>query len=144
MSDSLVNLKRAMNKTVFNEFTFSDERKKAVKEKIREKHSLHHLNSWEEKTIKTVLESIQREPKHGYDISTFLFQKQEKSFQSNEGELYTLLHLLENKEIITSKWIQEKKYYSLTTKGKKYLATYEIGSSERFNTLKNITEEGSI
>ena len=83
------------------------------------------FHSWKIETIIAILESVQHESKDGYNISIQLFQKNERTFQKNEGQLYTLLHLLENKEILTSNWINKKKYYSLNSKGKKYLATYK-------------------
>jgi DNA-binding PadR family transcriptional regulator len=133
-----------MKKTVFKDFSFSEERKHAVKETIRGNQSQPTLHSWKVETVITVLELIQHEAKHGYDISTQLFQKNEYSFQNNEGQLYTLLHLLENKEILTSKWVQEKKYYSLNSKGRKYLAAYKQDHSKQHISLKHLIEEASL
>jgi DNA-binding PadR family transcriptional regulator len=144
MSDPFVNLKSAMKETIFKDFSFSDERKDAVKETIRGKHSQQQLHSWKEQTIIAVLESIQHEPKNGYDISTHLFHKKDFSFQYNEGQLYTLLHLLENKEIVISKWIKEKKYYFLTMKGIKYLGASKQASSKKQVSLKHLLEEASL
>ncbi|EFR88805.1 lineage-specific thermal regulator protein, partial [Listeria marthii FSL S4-120] len=73
-----------------------------------------------------------------------LFQKNELSFKSNEGQLYILLHLLENKKIITSKWMKDRKYYSLTSKGKKYVASYEHQGSKQQVSLKHLIEEVSL
>jgi len=144
MSDPFINLKNSMKKTVFNALSFSDERKNAVKETIRQRQFQTQLEFWKENTLIAVLESLQYEAKHGYDISTYLFQKNELSFQNKEGQLYTLLHLLENKEILNSKWIKEKKHYSLTSKGKKYLAAYKQGNSKPFVSLKHLIEEASM
>jgi DNA-binding PadR family transcriptional regulator len=144
MSNPLSNLKSAMNKTIFKEASFSEERRNAVREAIRGKQNGNQLHSWKENTILAVLESLLHEPKQGYDISTNLFQKQELSFQGNEGQLYTLLHLLENKGILISKWIEEKKYYSLSSKGKKFLASYKEESPKHLVTLKSLLEEASL
>ncbi|WP_186575976.1 PadR family transcriptional regulator [Aquibacillus kalidii] len=144
MKNPFDDLKCAMKETIFKDFSFSDERKDAVKETIREKHSSQQLHSWKEKTIIAVLESVQHESKHGYDISTHLFQKNDFSFQSNEGQLYTLLHLLENKGIVTSKWINEKKYYLLTMKGIKHLANSKQESTKKQVSLKHLLEEASL
>src|SRR5690554_4866135 len=107
MDDPFGHLKSAMKKNIFKDFSFSEERKSAVKEAIRE----NQPHSWKIETIIAVLECIQHEPKHGYDISTNLLQKNELIFCNNEGHLYTLLHLLENNEIIRSNWLNDKKYY---------------------------------
>lgn len=144
MSDPFIKLKSAMKKSVFNDLTFSDERKNAVKQSIRSKHSQAQLHLWNEETLLDVFESLQYEAKHGFDISTQLFQKNDLSFQNNEGQLYTLLHLLESKEILTSKWREEKKYYSLTPKGEKHLAAYKQGKTKQHSSLKHLLTEASL
>lgn len=138
MNDPFTNLKSSMKKSIFKDFSFSNERKKEVKESIRMRQS------WEIETIIAILESVQHESKDGYNISTQLFQKSEHTFQNNEGQLYSLLHLLENKEILNSKWINKKKYYSLNSKGGKYLATYKQDKSKQELSLKHLLEEASL
>ncbi|MCT8138489.1 PadR family transcriptional regulator [Anaerobacillus sp. CMMVII] len=144
MNDPFTNLKSSMKKSIFKDFSFSNERKNAVKEAIRGKQSQPQFHSWEVETITAILESIQNEAKDGYNISTQLFQKNELFFQNNEGQLYTILHLLENKGIITSNWLNEKKYYSLNTKGKKYLTAYKQENSKQQLSLKHLIEEASL
>lgn len=144
MSDPFIKLKSAMKKSVFNDLTFSDERKNAVKQSIRSKHSQAQLHLWNEETLLTVFESLQYEAKHGFDISTQLFQKNDHSFHNNEGQLYTLLHLLESKGILTSKWREGKKYYSLTSKGGKRLPAYKQGKTKQHSFLKNLLTEASL
>jgi len=144
MTDPFMNIKDSMKKTLFKDFSFSKERKNAVKEAIRGKQLHSHLHRWNEDTVTTLLESIQHEPKHGFDISTTLYQKNDISFHNNEGQLYSLLHLLENKEILISFWNNGKKYYSLTTKGKKRLVAYKKGSPSQRAFLKHLLEEASL
>ncbi|MBF2488368.1 PadR family transcriptional regulator [Listeria marthii] len=143
MSDSFHNLKDSIKKD-FDGFSFSEERKNAVKAAIQKKQSHLELHDWKVETLKTILDSLQDEAKHGYEISTQLFQKNELSFKSNEGQLYILLHLLENKKIITSKWMKDRKYYSITSKGKKYVASYEHQGSKQQVSLKHLIEEVSL
>ncbi len=142
MNDPFTNLKSSMKKSIFKDFSFSNERKNAVKESIRMRQSQFH--SWKIETIIAILESVQHESKDGYNISTQLFQKSEHTFQKNEGQLYSLLHLLENKEILHSKWINKKKYYSLNSKGGKYLSTYKQDKSKQELSLKHLLEEASL
>ncbi|MDT0001128.1 PadR family transcriptional regulator [Listeria cossartiae subsp. cayugensis] len=143
MNDPFYNLKDSIKKD-FEGFSFSEERKNAVKETIRKKQSHLELHYWKEETLRNISDSLHDEAKHGYEISTQLFQKNELSFKNNEGQLYILLHLLENKKIITSKWIENRKYYSLTTKGKKYVASYEHQGSKQKISLKHLIEEASL
>ncbi|MCR6105678.1 PadR family transcriptional regulator [Salipaludibacillus agaradhaerens] len=142
MHDPFNNLKQVMKETVFKDVSFSDERKNAVKETINQSPSPFH--SWKIETIIAILVAIQHVPMHGYAISTHLFQKNDLIFQNKEGELYTLLHLLENKNILTSKWDGDKKYYTLTSKGKKHLAGYRQGNVKRDLSLKQLIEEVSF
>ncbi len=144
MNDPFTNLKSSMKKSIFKDFSFSNERKNAVKESIRMRQAQSQFHSWKMETIIAILESVQHESKDGYMISTQLFQKNERTFQKNEGQLYTLLHLLENKDILTTKWIKEKKYYSLNAKGKKYLASYNQDNSKQELPLKHLLEEASL
>lgn len=143
MDDPFYNLKNSIKKD-FAGLSFSEERKNAVKETIRRKQSHLELHYWKVETLKNILESLQDGAKHGYDISTQLFRKNELSFKGNEGQLYILLHLLENKKIITSKWIVDRKYYSLTTKGKKYVASWEHRGSKQYASLNYLIEEASL
>ncbi|EAC7844423.1 PadR family transcriptional regulator [Listeria monocytogenes] len=143
MDDPFSNLKDSIKKD-FEGFSFSEERKNAVKETIRKKQSHLELHYWKEETLRNILDSLHDEAKHGYEISTQLFQKNELSFKKNEGQLYILLHLLENKKILSSKWIEDKKYYSLTAKGKKFVATFERRGFKQHGSLKNLIEEASL
>ncbi|EAD1191883.1 PadR family transcriptional regulator [Listeria monocytogenes] len=143
MDDPFSNLKDSIKKD-FEVFSFSEERKNAVKETIRKKQSHLELQYWKEETLRNILDSLHDEAKHGYEISTQLFQKNELSFKNNEGQLYILLHLLENKKILSSKWIEDKKYYSLTAKGKKFVATFERRGSRQHGSLKHLMEEASL
>ncbi|WP_239257344.1 PadR family transcriptional regulator [Listeria ilorinensis] len=143
MEDPFNHLKNSIKKD-FSGLSFSEERKNMVKETIRRKQSHLELHYWKIETLKNILDSLQDGAKHGYDISTQLFRKNELSFKNNEGQLYILLHLLENKQIITSKWVADKKYYSLTMKGKKYVADWKHSSSKQRTLLNYLIEEASL
>jgi DNA-binding PadR family transcriptional regulator len=144
MGDPFTNLKSALKKTVFKDISFSEERKTAVRNSLQESPSSTQLHSWKEETLKAILESLKQEAKDGYEISSLLFQKNDSSFRNKEGELYTLLHLLENKSIIAARWYDEKKYYSLTGKGKKILAVTRREKSPQQTSLKQLILEASI
>jgi hypothetical protein len=143
MNDPFMNLKSSMKKSIFKDPSFSNERKNAVQEAIRTNQQ-SQFHNWNIETIIAILESVQHESKDGYNISIQLFQKNERTFQKNEGQLYTLLHLLENNEILTSNWLNKKKYYSLNSKGKKYLATYKQDTSKQELSLKHLIKEASL
>ena len=66
MNDPFMNLKSSMKKSIFKDFTFSNERKNAVKESIRMRQSQPQFHSWKIETIMAILESVQHESKDGY------------------------------------------------------------------------------
>ncbi len=145
MNDPFLNFKKSMKKNVFKDLTFTEERKTRVNEAIQSKRSSSSLQSFSEDTILVILKSLQLESKHGFEISTQLFQKEEHSFLHNEGQLYTLLHLLENKEVLVSMWRTDKKYYALTAKGRKYLSSAsKKGYVKQPYLLKELLEEVSL
>lgn len=87
MDDPFYNLKDSIKKD-FESFSFSEERKNAVKETIRKKQSHLELHSWKIETLQNILDALQDEAKHGYEISTQLFQINELSFKNNEDNTY--------------------------------------------------------
>ena len=65
--------------------------------------------------------------KHGYQLALELEEKSNGLFKFNHGTLYPILHKLEKENLIKGNWEQEgpkrkRKYYTLTSKGKKYVS----------------------
>jgi DNA-binding PadR family transcriptional regulator len=63
--------------------------------------------------------------KHGYQLALEIEEKSEGYFKFNHGTLYPILHKLEKEGFIKGTWKQEgpkrkRKYYTLTSGGKKY------------------------
>ncbi|WP_404431077.1 PadR family transcriptional regulator [Sutcliffiella horikoshii] len=145
MNDPFLNFRKTMKKNVFKDLSFTEERKARVNEALQSKRSSSTLHSFNEDTVLAILKSLQLEAKHGFEITTQLFQKEEHSFLHNEGQLYTLLHLLENKEVLVSMWRTDKKYYALTAKGRKYLAAASRkGYAKQPFLLKDLLEEAAL
>ncbi|WP_062047574.1 PadR family transcriptional regulator [Bacillus sp. JCM 19034] len=148
MNDPFSKLKESMKKTVFNDFSFSEDRKKTVKDAIHNQRSKRQLHMWSEQTVYHVLASLQQERRNGFDISTYLFQLNDDCFKNKEGQLYSLLHLLESRGVLSSTWVEEEgrqtKYYSLTNKGSKILAAQKLESSLTRTSLKHLIEEASL
>ena len=74
-----------------------------------------------------VMEMLAREAMYGYELSEALAKRSNGIFNLGKGTLYPLLYNLEAKRLITGAWQtassgRERKYYSLTGKGKKQLA----------------------
>jgi PadR family transcriptional regulator PadR len=66
--------------------------------------------------------------KHGYQLALEVEEKSDGFFIFNHGTLYPILHKLEKEGLVNGAWQQEgpkrkRKYYTLTPKGRKYLAS---------------------
>jgi PadR family transcriptional regulator PadR len=77
-----------------------------------------------------LLNLLSRGEMYGYEILQEASRRSANTFEFKEGTLYPALHQLEKKGQIKSEWRQaengrERKYYSLTRKGKKTASDYE-------------------
>lgn len=82
-----------------------------------------------------MLKVIALGPVHGYAIAQRLEQVSRGVVQVPEGSLYPALHRLENRGLLTADWKEtetgrEAKFYRLTRKGRRQLAT-EAASWQR-------------
>lgn len=77
-----------------------------------------------------VLKALRRGPMHGYGISNMIQQASDEVLAIEEGSLYPALHNMEHAGWITSEWTvsdsnRRVRYYRLTSKGQRQLATEE-------------------
>jgi len=77
-----------------------------------------------------LLNLLSRGEMYGYEILQEASRRSANAFAFKEGTLYPALHQLEKKGQIKSEWRtaengRERKYYSLTPKGRKAAAEYE-------------------
>jgi PadR family transcriptional regulator PadR len=73
-----------------------------------------------------ILQSLQREPMHGYAIAQVIRNRSGEVLTVETGSLYPALHRLERQKWVKSEWKvteskQRAKYYQLTALGKKQL-----------------------
>ncbi len=74
-----------------------------------------------------VMELLARQAMYGYELSDALAKSSNGIFNLGKGTLYPLLYNLEAKKLVSGAWqtgptARQRKYYSLTAKGKKQLA----------------------
>lgn len=74
-----------------------------------------------------VLEILSRGPMYGYELSQAIEQRSSDILTLGKGTLYPLLYNLEAKKLIKGRWQtaenkRERRYYSITSKGKTQLA----------------------
>ena len=73
-----------------------------------------------------VMELLTRQAMYGYELSEALAKRSNGIFNLGKGTLYPLLYNLEAKKLIVGVWQsaptgRQRKYYSLTAKGKRQL-----------------------
>lgn len=73
-----------------------------------------------------ILSVVKDTPRYGYDIVRQIKTRSKDVFALGEGTLYPLLHKLEGAGWLASYWQEidgrRRKYYTITGKGKKFLA----------------------
>lgn len=85
-----------------------------------------------------ILATLFKQKKHGYQIALEIEEKSDGLFKFNHGTLYPILHKLEKEGLIRGNWKDEgskrqRKYYTITAKGKKYTIG-QVGSWKEFFT----------
>jgi PadR family transcriptional regulator PadR len=72
-----------------------------------------------------ILSQLEQQPMYGYQIVKAVREGSQSYFDLSEGSLYPALHSLEKQGLVRGEWRdvegRSRKYYSLTTEGKKLL-----------------------
>src|ERR1043166_5267033 len=73
-----------------------------------------------------ILSLVEARPRHGYEISKLIESRSDGTIKFNIASLYPLLYRLEKRGWIKGRWVEKagerrRRYYRLTTEGKKIL-----------------------
>ena len=73
-----------------------------------------------------ILSLIEQRPRHGYEISKLIESRSKGALKFNVASFYPLLYRLEQRGLIQGRWVEKanerrRRYYKLTTQGKKML-----------------------
>src|SRR5690242_21429777 len=76
-----------------------------------------------------LLALLEARPRHGYELAKMIESESGAKLQFQVASLYPMLYRLESKKLVTGKWIEKsgerrKRYYKLTTAGRKALAAH--------------------
>ena len=90
-----------------------------------------------------VLALVEDRPRHGYDIGKRIESGSDGRLKFRIGSLYPILVRLEDKGLITGRWIEKsgerrRRYYRLTAEGRKALARERSLWSEFVLTVNRI------
>ncbi|WP_391201730.1 PadR family transcriptional regulator [Psychrobacillus sp. L4] len=134
MDERLKNLRKTIDKTTFSELKFTEQHRKAIREKMFEEEK-------EDAIFLAVMQLLVQE-KTGYEIVKLLRGRGIRKFEENEGIVYTLLHQLEQDGYLHSSWNDSNvKYYRLNNKGTKLLRKSEKQSTTKTFSFKKLVEE---
>ncbi len=99
-------------------------------------------------TSMLLLRLLEDKDMYGYEMIETLEQRSNNVFNMKAGTLYPLLHLLEEKEFLTSYEKEAsgktRKYYHLTREGKKYLKSKKEEWNEFSTAVANILNLGGV
>ena len=88
--------------------------------------SREHAGIMERGFIKfLILDLLHDRPAHGYDIIRSLEEMFHGFYSPSAGSIYPTLQALEEADYVTATELEGKKTYTLTDKGKKYIASHK-------------------
>jgi PadR family transcriptional regulator PadR len=91
-----------------------------------------------------ILSLVEARPRHGYEISKLIETRSGGVVRFNVASLYPLLYRLEQRGWIKGRWVEEpgqrrRRFYRLTTEGKKVLAAQRHTWREFVAAINRIT-----
>jgi PadR family transcriptional regulator len=91
-----------------------------------------------------VLSLLEDQPRHGYDISKLIQIRSGGFLRFHVTSLYPLLYRLEDRGWIESRWVEKaeqrrRRYYSLTSKGRKVLRSQRKSWKEFVTAMSLVT-----
>ena len=92
-----------------------------------------------------VLSLIQHRTRHGHGIGKLIEERSEGVLKYNVASFYPLLYRIAARGLIEGRWVEKagqrrRRYYPLTTKGKKMLETQRSTWANLVNAIRLITE----
>jgi transcriptional regulator len=91
-----------------------------------------------------ILSLLEASPRHGYDISKLIEQRSRGALRFHAASLYPLLYRLEKRAWIQGRWVEKagqrrRRYYRLTSRGAKVLASQRDGWQAFVQAINRIT-----
>jgi transcriptional regulator len=91
-----------------------------------------------------IMSLVEARARHGYEISKLIESRSDGVLRFNVASLYPLLYRLEKRGWIQGRWVEKagqrrRRYYRLTTEGKKVLAAQRSGWQAFVEAVGRIT-----
>ncbi len=92
-----------------------------------------------------ILSLLEYRARHGYEISKLIEDRSGGVLTFNVASFYPLLYRLEQRGLIAGRWVEKagqrrRRYYKLTTSGKKVLKAQRSTWRDFVNAIQRITE----
>ena len=90
-----------------------------------------------------ILSLVEREPRHGYELSKLIESRSRGTVRFNVASLYPLLYRLEKRGWILGRWVEKagqrrRRYYRLTAVGRSVLRARRRSFSEFVSAVRRI------
>jgi PadR family transcriptional regulator len=94
-----------------------------------------------------ILAILEARPRHGYEISKLIEQRSGGAVRFHVASLYPLLYRLEKRGLLQGRWVEKagqrrRRYYKLTTEGRKVLASQLRGWQAFVLAIARVTGSG--
>jgi len=91
-----------------------------------------------------ILSLVKDRPRHGYEIGQLIELRSGGALRFNVASLYPLLYRLENRGWVRGRWVEKagqrrRRYYRLTSAGKKVLSAQREGWRDFVEAIGRIT-----
>lgn len=96
-----------------------------------------------------ILQALQRCPMHGYAVAQVIRNKSGEVLSVETGSLYPALHRLERQKWVKSEWKlseskQRAKFYQLTARGKRQLASDHQRWLQLVRAISSVMESDGV
>jgi PadR family transcriptional regulator, regulatory protein PadR len=90
-----------------------------------------------------ILAVLEARARHGYEIAKLIDDRSDGVLRFHVGSLYPMLYRMERRGWIEGKWIEKsgqrrRRYYKLTTAGRRVLAEQRTSWRELLNALQSV------
>ncbi|HEY2798327.1 MAG TPA: PadR family transcriptional regulator [Thermoanaerobaculia bacterium] len=92
-----------------------------------------------------VLSLVERRARHGYEIAKLIESRSEGALRFHVASLYPLLYRLEARGLLEGRWVERpgqrrRRYYKLTTEGRKALRLQQSAWAAFVEAMHRITQ----
>ena len=96
-----------------------------------------------------ILSLLEGRARHGYEISKLIESRSQGTLRFEAASLYPLLYRLEARGLINGRWVEKagtrrRRYYRITSQGRKTLAAHRLGWQEFAEAIRRITGVGYV